>query len=107
MIAHILSALTLDSTLWLVIGFLGQGMFMSRFLIQWFQSEREGRSVIPVAFWYFSILGGVVTLAYAVHKMDPVFIAGQAAGLIVYARNLFLIRRERKALEAATARKTA
>lgn len=93
--------MTLDSIWWLVVGFLGQGMFMSRFLIQWFQSEREGRSVIPVAFWYFSIVGGVVTLAYAIHKLDPVFIAGQGAGLIVYARNLFLIHRERTALAKA------
>jgi lipid-A-disaccharide synthase-like uncharacterized protein len=104
MIAHILSSLTLDSALWLVVGFLGQGMFMSRFLIQWFQSEREGRSVIPVAFWYFSIVGGLVTLIYAIHKLDPVFIAGQGAGLIVYARNLFLIRRERLALAEAAAK---
>lgn len=101
MIAHIFAALTSENTLWLAIGFLGQGMFMSRFLIQWFQSEREGRSVIPVAFWYFSIVGGLITLVYAVHKVDPVFIAGQAAGLIVYARNLFLIQRERAALAKA------
>jgi len=101
MLSHILAAFTMDNPIWLAIGFLGQGMFMSRFLIQWFQSEREGRSVIPVAFWYFSIVGGLITLVYAIHKLDPVFIAGQAAGLIVYARNLFLIRRERIALAKA------
>jgi len=81
---------------WLAIGFLGQFLFASRFLIQWFKSELIGRSVIPVAFWYFSVGGGVVLLAYAVHKMDPVFITGQATGLLVYSRNLYLIFREKK-----------
>ena len=82
--------------IWLAIGFLGQFLFASRFLIQWFKSELIGRSVIPVAFWYFSVGGGVVLLAYAVHKMDPVFITGQGMGLFVYARNLYLIARERR-----------
>jgi lipid-A-disaccharide synthase-like uncharacterized protein len=81
---------------WLAIGFLGQFLFASRFLIQWFKSELVGRSVIPVAFWYFSLGGGVVLLAYAVHKMDPVFITGQGMGLFVYVRNLYLIFRERR-----------
>ena len=87
--------------LWLLIGLLGQGFFFSRFLVQWLISEREGRSVIPVAFWYLSIGGGAVLLAYSIYKRDPVFIVGQALGLIVYARNLFLIFRERSALRAA------
>jgi lipid-A-disaccharide synthase-like uncharacterized protein len=82
--------------LWLAIGFLGQFLFASRFLIQWFKSELVGRSVIPVAFWYFSLGGGVVLLGYAIHKMDPVFITGQGMGLVVYARNLYLIFRERR-----------
>ena len=86
---------------WLAIGFLGQAMFASRFIIQWFKSEMEGRSIIPVAFWYCSLGGGVVLLAYAVHKLDPVFILGQASGLFVYSRNLYLIFRERAALRAA------
>jgi lipid-A-disaccharide synthase-like uncharacterized protein len=81
---------------WLAIGFLGQFLFASRFLIQWFKSELVGRSVIPVAFWYFSLGGGIVLLAYAVHKVDPVFITGQGMGLFVYARNLYLISRERR-----------
>ena len=81
---------------WLAIGFLGQFLFASRFLIQWFKSELVGRSVIPVAFWYFSLGGGIVLLAYAVHKLDPVFITGQGMGLFVYARNLYLISRERR-----------
>jgi lipid-A-disaccharide synthase-like uncharacterized protein len=92
--------LTIDHV-WLAIGFLGQALFASRFIIQWFRSEMEGRSIIPVAFWYFSLGGGVVLLAYALHKLDPVFILGQGTGLFVYGRNLYLIFRERAALRAA------
>jgi lipid-A-disaccharide synthase-like uncharacterized protein len=87
--------LVTQSTIWLVIGFAGQGLFGMRFVLQWIASERSRRSVMPVAFWYFSVLGGVTLLAYAIYKLDPVFIAGQALGLIIYARNLHLIRRER------------
>lgn len=82
-----------DTTLWIVIGFVGQGLFSARFIIQWLYSEKVKRSVVPVAFWYFSLAGGIVLTAYAVHRMDPVFIVGQAAGLIVYFRNLMLIRK--------------
>ena len=82
--------------IWLGVGFLGQMLFASRFIIQWFKSELLGRSVIPVAFWYCSIGGGIVLLAYAIYKLDPVFITGQGMGLIVYSRNLFLIFRERR-----------
>lgn len=87
--------------IWKVIGFSGQALFAARFIVQWFQSEREGRSVIPLAFWYCSIGGGIVLLAYAVYVGDAVFIIGQASGLIVYARNLYLIFRERAAAEPA------
>ncbi len=89
--------------IWLLIGFVGQGLFASRFLVQWFKSEIERRSVIPVAFWYFSLVGGVITLVYAIHvgKDALPFIAGQAGGLVVYARNLYLIFRERSALRHA------
>jgi lipid-A-disaccharide synthase-like uncharacterized protein len=89
--------------IWLAVGFAGQALFASRFVIQWFKSEMEGRSVIPVAFWYCSIGGGVVLLAYAIYKKDPVFIIGQASGLLVYGRNLYLIFRERNLLRAASA----
>ncbi|MSP95440.1 MAG: lipid A biosynthesis protein [Alphaproteobacteria bacterium] len=82
---------------WLLIGFLGQALFASRFIIQWFKSELVGRSVIPLSFWYCSLSGGIVLLTYAIYRQDPVFIAGQATGLIVYSRNLFLISKERKA----------
>jgi lipid-A-disaccharide synthase-like uncharacterized protein len=80
--------------IWIGIGFAGQGLFMMRFLWQWIQSERQKRSIIPIAFWYFSLAGGMTLFAYAVHRRDPVFIAGQALGLLVYSRNLLLIRRE-------------
>ena len=71
-------------------------LFASRFIIQWFKSELVGRSVIPLSFWYCSLSGGVVLLAYALYKMDPVFITGQATGLLVYSRNLYLIFREKR-----------
>lgn len=87
--------------IWKLIGFSGQALFAARFIVQWFQSEREGRSVIPVAFWYCSIGGGAVLLAYAIYVGDAVFIIGQASGLLVYARNLYLIFRERNLLREA------
>ncbi|MBI3458084.1 MAG: lipid-A-disaccharide synthase N-terminal domain-containing protein [Candidatus Rokubacteria bacterium] len=80
---------------WLAVGFLGQGCFSARFLVQWIASERRGQSVVPIWFWYFSVAGGLILLAYAIHRMDPVFILGQAAGLGIYARNLYLILRHR------------
>ncbi|HSC17819.1 MAG TPA: lipid-A-disaccharide synthase N-terminal domain-containing protein [Rhizomicrobium sp.] len=92
--------LTLDHV-WLVVGLMGQALFASRFIVQWFKSEMEGRSVIPVAFWYCSLAGGVVSLAYAVHIESAPFIIGQGSGLVVYSRNLYLIFRERAALRAA------
>jgi lipid-A-disaccharide synthase-like uncharacterized protein len=79
---------------WLVIGFLGQACFASRFLVQWMASERAGRSLVPRVFWYLSIAGGAIVLSYAIWRRDPVFIAGQSAGLFVYLRNLVLLRRE-------------
>ena len=81
------------NTIWLGIGFLGQAMFSMRFLIQWIRSERERRSIIPVAFWYFSVAGGALLLAYALYRLDPVFIVGQAAGLLIYGRNLYFIHK--------------
>ena len=83
-------------TLWLVVGFTGQALFSARFLVQWIYSERQRRSVIPVYFWYFSLAGGATLLAYAIHRLDPVFIAGQAGGLLIYSRNLYFIWRERR-----------
>lgn len=86
-----------DDLLWLLVGFGGQALFMGRFVIQWLVSERSGRSVIPVSFWYFSILGALVLLVYAAHRRDPVFVAGQVLGVLIYLRNLRLIRLERSA----------
>ena len=88
---------------WLAVGFAGQALFAARFILQWFKSEMEGRSVIPIGFWYCSAAGGAVMLAYAIYRRDPVFITGQAFGLLVYARNLFLIFRERAQLHTAAA----
>lgn len=80
---------------WVIFGLAGQMLFTARFLIQWIASERVGRSTIPIAFWWFSIGGGLVLLSYALHRGDPVFILGQSMGVFIYARNLWLIRRER------------
>ena len=81
---------------WLALGFLAQGLFTARFVVQWIASERAGKSVMPIAFWFFSIGGGVLLLVYALYRRDPVFIAGQAFGVFVYGRNLFFELRERR-----------
>lgn len=84
------------STVWLIIGFTGQAFFFSRFLVQWVAAERRGESYIPEAFWYLSIVGGLILLAYAIYQRDPVFVAGQSIGSFVYLRNLVLIRRRKR-----------
>ncbi len=84
------------TTIWLGIGFMGQTLFSMRFLIQWISSEKQKKSVIPVAFWYFSLGGGVTLLSYAIFRLDPVFILGQAGGLLVYSRNLYFVMRDRR-----------
>jgi lipid-A-disaccharide synthase-like uncharacterized protein len=76
---------------WVVLGFVAQGFFTMRFVVQWIASERARRSVMPVAFWFLSIAGGALLLIYAVYRRDPVFIVGQALGLLVYIRNVYLI----------------
>lgn len=88
-------------TLWLAIGFAGQFLFTSRFLVQWIASERSGRSVVPLAFWWFSLAGGATLLAYALWRQDPVFAIGQATGLFIYIRNLVLIGRQRHREQSA------
>ena len=90
----------MSAKIWLVIGFAGQLLFGLRFLIQWICSEIKQESHIPIIFWYFSISGGTVLLIYAIHINDPVFIVGQAMGLIVYLRNLRLIYKKEKSLAA-------
>lgn len=76
---------------WVILGFVAQAFFTMRFVVQWIASERARQSVIPIAFWFFSIGGGVLLLVYALYRRDPVFIAGQGLGLIVYVRNLYFI----------------
>jgi lipid-A-disaccharide synthase-like uncharacterized protein len=81
---------------WVALGVLAQLMFTLRFVVQWIASERANKSVIPIAFWYFSIFGGLLLLLYALVRRDPVFIAGQAFGVFVYARNLYFVLRDRR-----------
>ena len=81
---------------WIAVGFIGQFFFFSRFLVQWLASEKARHSVIPVAFWYLSVAGGIILTSYAVHRRDPVFTAGQFVGLFVYFRNLWLIYKKPK-----------
>ncbi|HSI95095.1 MAG: lipid-A-disaccharide synthase N-terminal domain-containing protein [Methylophilaceae bacterium] len=88
---------------WLLVGLLGQTMFMMRFVVQWIHSERHQQSVIPVSFWYLSLIGGLTVLAYGIHRAEPVIILGQLPGTLVYTRNLMLIRRgNRDALQEIT-----
>ncbi len=89
---HILNVRHWGEFWWVMVGLIGQMMFSMRFIIQWISSERARKSVMPVAFWYFSLGGGVILLAYAIARRDPVFILGQATGLLIYIRNLWLIR---------------
>jgi lipid-A-disaccharide synthase-like uncharacterized protein len=86
---------------WVLLGLLAQGLFTARFLVQWLASERAGKSVVPLAFWWFSIGGGLLLLVYALYRRDPVFIAGQAFGVFVYLRNLQFVLRERRAKAVA------
>lgn len=82
---------------WIMVGLVGQALFTARFLVQWLASEKARKSVMPVAFWWFSIGGGAILLLYALYRRDPVFILGQGMGLFIYVRNLWLIRDERRA----------
>ena len=86
---------------WIVLGIVAQLLFTARFVVQWIASERAGHSVIPMAFWVFSIFGGLLLLVYALYRKDAVFIAGQAFGVFVYLRNLYFVMRDRKAAIAA------
>jgi lipid-A-disaccharide synthase-like uncharacterized protein len=81
---------------WVLLGFVAQALFTARFLVQWIASERAGKMVMPIAFWFFSIGGGVLLLVYALYRRDPVFIAGQAFGVLVYGRNLYFEMRDRR-----------
>lgn len=85
---------------WLAVGFAAQLMFSMRFIVQWIASERAQRSIVPEMFWYFSVAGGALLLAYAIYRVDPVFILGQGMGLLIYARNIHLIWKH-KTVESA------
>jgi lipid-A-disaccharide synthase-like uncharacterized protein len=87
-------------TWFVLIGYVGQALFTMRFVVQWIASERARKSVIPVAFWFFSIGGGVTLFAYALYVKDPVFILGQGFGVFVYLRNLYFVMRDRKTASA-------
>jgi lipid-A-disaccharide synthase-like uncharacterized protein len=92
----------ISEKLWLGVGFGGQALFAARFLVQWWHSERSKRSVIPMGFWYCSLGGGATLLLYAIHRREIVFMLGQASGLVVYLRNIHLVRRERAAQSQAS-----
>jgi lipid-A-disaccharide synthase-like uncharacterized protein len=93
---------------WLAVGFLAQLMFSMRFIVQWIASERARRSIVPETFWYFSVIGGAMLFAYAIYRLDPVFMLGQGMGLVIYARNIYFIRTHNRAeASAAQARATA
>ena len=79
---------------WLIVGFIGQGLFSARFVIQWLATEKNRKSVVPLAFWYFSIAGSLTLLAYALFRKDPVFVLGQTFGVFIYLRNLYFIKPE-------------
>lgn len=84
--------------IWVVFGFFAQFLFFLRFFVQWIHSERRGKSVIPIYFWYFSIAGGIAIVIYSAHIGDPVFIIGQSLALLIYVRNLVLVKRDNQQL---------
>lgn len=95
--AYLHEVFVLNLDWWVLLGVVAQIMFTLRFVVQWVASERAGRSVVPLAFWVFSIAGGALLLVYALYRKDPVFIAGQAFGVFVYLRNLHFVLRDRRA----------
>jgi lipid-A-disaccharide synthase-like uncharacterized protein len=97
---YLLDVFVLHLDWWVVLGFAAQAMFTLRFAVQWIASERAGHSVVPLAFWLFSIAGGLLLLVYALYRRDPVFIAGQAFGVFVYLRNLQFVMRDRRGAAA-------
>lgn len=79
---------------WIGLGFFGQALFFARFIVQWLVSEKRGESVIPLSFWHLSLLGSIVLLFYSIYRKDPVFIAGFSLNMLIYLRNLALIRKK-------------
>jgi lipid-A-disaccharide synthase-like uncharacterized protein len=100
--AEWLSRLLAHIDAWFVLGVVGQVMFSGRFLVQWLVSEKHAKSIVPVAFWYFSIAGGICLMIYGLKRAEPIIILGQSFGLIVYARNLYFIRKEKRDAKTET-----
>ena len=96
MISNYINNLSNIEIIFLLIGFVGQGLFASRFIFQWIYSEKRGESYIPLIFWYLSIFGGLGLLTYAIFRKDPVIIVGQSFGIFIYLRNLILIHNNSK-----------
>ena len=90
----IITLLGYDLDAWLILGFAAQGLFFMRFIIQWIATEKAKRTVIPIAFWYFSIGGAILLLIYSIHRGDPVFIFGYILAMIIYLRNLYIALRK-------------
>src|SRR3989442_15695654 len=86
--------MSITETIWLVIGFGGQGLFFARWIVQWFRSERERESTIPLSFWYLSLIGGLITLTYAIYRRSPVYITSLSVRTVIYLRNQMLIFRK-------------
>ena len=84
------------NTFWLVLGFSAQALFSARFLVQWIASEKAGKSVVPLYFWYFSLVGSSLLLIYSIYRKDPVFMIGQTTGIFIYVRNLYFIKQEKR-----------
>ena len=92
---HYINGMPTVDLIWLAVGLAGQCLFMARFIVQWIHSEKHQQSLIPVSFWYLSLCGGLIVLAYGMHRLDPVIILGQLPGTLVYMRNLMLIHRNK------------
>lgn len=89
------ASISTTELIWLSIGLLAQLMFSMRFIVQWIASERARRSIVPEVFWYFSLAGGALLFAYAIYRLDPIFMLGQGSGLLIYIRNIQLIRKHK------------
>ena len=89
------ATLTPVELVWLCVGLIGLALFSARWLLQWFVTEKTRRSTVPATFWYLSLLGGLLVFAYGLHRLDPVILIGQF-GIVIYARNLVFIRKERQ-----------
>ncbi len=104
-VAALQTWLVANATVWVLVGLVGQSLFMMRFVVQWISSEKAKQSIVPEAFWYLSLAGGLIVLAYAIHRRDPVFILGQSLGTFIYLRNIHLIFHHKRRVRAASSAK--